>query len=154
MLGYDMSWASFYVVEVMSSPRIHLKSIGYLAAGQSFHEDTDVLMLTTNSLKKVRFLPILSHPMRFIRTQDLSSKAEDVAVTLNGLTQIVTADLARDLGSDVIKMLTHSRAHIRKRAVVALYRVLTKRPELTPMALPRLQERLEDNDPGMTVLKR
>lgn len=52
MLGYDMGWASFHVVEVMSSPRIHLKSIGYLAASQSFTQDTDVLMLTTNQLKK------------------------------------------------------------------------------------------------------
>lgn len=54
MLGYDMSWASFNVVEVMSSARIHLKSVGYLAAVQSFNQDTDVLMLTTNLLKKVR----------------------------------------------------------------------------------------------------
>ena len=53
MLGYDMSWASFHVVEVMSSSKVHLKSIGYLAAGQSFEQDTDVLMLTTNLLKKV-----------------------------------------------------------------------------------------------------
>lgn len=49
-----MSWASFHVVEVMSSARIHLKAVGYLAAVQSFKEDTDVLMLTTNTLKKVR----------------------------------------------------------------------------------------------------
>jgi AP-3 complex subunit delta len=53
MLGYDMGWASFHVVEVMSSPRLHLKSVGYLAATQSFEQDTDVLMLTTNLLKKV-----------------------------------------------------------------------------------------------------
>lgn len=53
MLGYDMSWASFHVVEVMSSSRFHLKSMGYLAATQSFEQDTDVLMLTTNLLKKV-----------------------------------------------------------------------------------------------------
>jgi len=53
MLGYDMSWASFHVVEVMSSPKVHLKSVGYLAAAQSFEQDTDVLMLTTNLLKKV-----------------------------------------------------------------------------------------------------
>jgi AP-3 complex subunit delta len=52
MLGYDMGWASFHVVEVMSSPRLHLKSVGYLAATQSFEQDTDVLMLTTNLLKK------------------------------------------------------------------------------------------------------
>ena len=56
MLGYDMSWASFHVVEVMSSSKVHLKSIGYLAAAQSFEQDTDVLMLTTNLLKKVRLL--------------------------------------------------------------------------------------------------
>ena len=53
MLGYDMNWASFHVIEVMSSSKIHLKSVGYLAAGQSFNEDTDVLMLTTNLIKKV-----------------------------------------------------------------------------------------------------
>ena len=58
MLGYDMSWASFHIVEVMSSPKIHLKTVGYLGAAQSFNEDTDVLMLTTNLLKKARsFLP-------------------------------------------------------------------------------------------------
>ena len=61
MLGYDMSWASFHVVEVMSSPKIHLKTIGYLAATQSFNQDTDVLMLTTNLLKKVRHTRT-SHP--------------------------------------------------------------------------------------------
>jgi hypothetical protein len=53
MLGYPMRWASFYVVEVMSSPKFHLKAVGYLAAVQSFTADTDVLMLTTNLLKKV-----------------------------------------------------------------------------------------------------
>lgn len=48
-----MNWASFHVVEVMASARFHLKSMGYLAATQSFEQDTDVLMLTTNLLKKV-----------------------------------------------------------------------------------------------------
>lgn len=54
MLGYDMSWASFHVIETMSSPKFHLKSVGYLGGAQTFNEDTDVLMLTTNLLKKVR----------------------------------------------------------------------------------------------------
>jgi len=52
-MGYDMSWAAFHVVEVMSSPRIHLKTVGYLAAAQSFDQETDVLMLATNLVKKV-----------------------------------------------------------------------------------------------------
>lgn len=85
---------------------------------------------------------------RNLKQQDFSSRAEDVAVTLNGFAQIVTPDLARDLGPDVIKMLTHSRPQIRKRAILALYKVLTKYPELTPQAMTRLRERLEDPDPG------
>lgn len=54
MMGHDMSWASFHVLEVMSSPKYHQKRIGYLGAVQTFRPDTEVLMLATNLLKKVR----------------------------------------------------------------------------------------------------
>ena len=53
MFGYDMSWASFHVLEVMSSTKHLQKRIGYLAAAQSFRAETEVLMLATNLLKKV-----------------------------------------------------------------------------------------------------
>lgn len=56
MLGYDMSWASFHVVEVMSQPKFWLKRAGCLAASQFFEEDNDCIMLTTQLLKKVRAL--------------------------------------------------------------------------------------------------
>ncbi|TDL20898.1 Adaptor protein complex AP-3 delta subunit [Rickenella mellea] len=133
MMGYDMSWASFYVVEVMSSPRFHLKSMGYLAAAQSFEQDTDVLMLTTNLLKK-----------------DLTAATpSDVAVALNGLSQIVTPDLGRDMTPTLIAMLNHSRANIRKRAVLAFYKVVLKYPEALELGFSRLKEKLEDPDPGV-----
>lgn len=61
MVGYDMSWASFHVLEVMSSPKYHQKRVGYLGAVQSFRPDTEVLMLATNLLKKVR------HAERYLR---------------------------------------------------------------------------------------
>ncbi|KAI6031280.1 adaptin N terminal region-domain-containing protein [Pisolithus microcarpus] len=132
MLGYDMNWASFHIIEVMSSSKIHLKIVGYLAAAQSFDEDTDVLMLTTNLIKK-----------------DLSSSPAEVAITLNGLSSVVTPDLARDLGPEVFIMLNHSRPHIRKRAVLTLYRVCEKYPEALPQGIIRLQERLDDADSGV-----
>lgn len=59
MLGYDMSWASFHMVEVMSSAKFLHKRTGYLAATLSFQQDTDVLMLTTNLIKKVQGIVIL-----------------------------------------------------------------------------------------------
>ncbi|KAF7307227.1 AP-3 complex subunit delta [Mycena indigotica] len=134
MLGYDMKWASFHVVEVMSSPRFHLKSVGYLAAVQSFDQETDVLMLTTNLLKK-----------------DLTSTPADISVTLNGLSHIVTPDLGRDLSSELMTMLTHSRAHIRKRAILALYKVMDTYPEALAPGVARLREKLDDPDPGVVA---
>jgi hypothetical protein len=53
MFGYDMSWAAFNVLEVMSSAKYMQKRVGYLGAVQSFRPDTEVLMLATNLLKKV-----------------------------------------------------------------------------------------------------
>ncbi|VDC05752.1 unnamed protein product [Peniophora sp. CBMAI 1063] len=134
MLGHDMSWASFHIVEVMSSPKYHLKAVGYLAATQSFGPETDVLMLTTNLLKK-----------------DLTSTPGDVAVSLNGLSHFVTADLGRDLSTDLIAMLNHSRPQIRKRAVAAVYKMLVKYPQASPYALPRLREKLDDPDPSVVA---
>ncbi|KAF8488683.1 adaptin N terminal region-domain-containing protein [Gautieria morchelliformis] len=134
MMGYNMAWASFHVVEVMSSAKFHLKSVGYLAAVQSFSTDTDVLMLTTNLLKK-----------------DLSSNPSDVAVSLNGLAHIASPDLARDLSYDLVSMLNHSRSHIRKRAVLALYNVFVRYPDALQHSFPRLREKLEDSDPGVVA---
>ncbi|PPQ99510.1 hypothetical protein CVT24_005300 [Panaeolus cyanescens] len=134
MLGYDMSWAAFHVVEVMSSAKVHLKSVGYLAAAQSFEQDTDVLMLTTNLLKK-----------------DLSSTPADIAVTLNGLSHIVTPELGRDLTPELVAMLNHSRPHIRKRAVLALYKVMMKYPDAVRHGRTRLEEKLEDSDQAVVA---
>ncbi|KAI6035898.1 hypothetical protein PISMIDRAFT_15689 [Pisolithus microcarpus 441] len=113
MLGYDMNWASFHIIELMSSSKIHLKVVRYLVAAQSFDEDTDVLMLTTNLIKK-----------------DLSS-------------------IPTEIGPEVFIMLNHSHPHIRKRAVLTLYRVREKYPEALPQGIIRLQEWVDDPDPGV-----
>ncbi|KAI9470810.1 MAG: adaptin N terminal region-domain-containing protein [Benjaminiella poitrasii] len=133
MLGYDMSWASFYVVEVMSSAKFIHKRAGYLAAALSFQQDTDVLLLTTNLIKK-----------------DLASPVTvDISLALNGLSHIVTPDLARDLAPDLVSMLNHSRPYIRKKVVLVLYKIFLKYPEALRLSFPRLREKLEDADPSV-----
>ena len=52
MIGYDISWASFNIVEVMSAPWFGHKRIGYLAASLCFTKDTDVILLTTHLFRK------------------------------------------------------------------------------------------------------
>uniref|UniRef100_A0A673MS21 AP-3 complex subunit delta-1 n=1 Tax=Sinocyclocheilus rhinocerous TaxID=307959 RepID=A0A673MS21_9TELE len=132
MLGYDVSWAAFNIVEVMSSSKFTYKRIGYLAASQCFHEGTDVIMLTTNQIRK-----------------DLSSPNQyDTGVALTGLSCFVTPDLARDLANDIMTLMSHTKPYIRKKAVLIMYKVFLKYPESLRPAFPRLKEKLEDPDPG------
>ncbi|CAJ0963494.1 unnamed protein product, partial [Mesorhabditis belari] len=133
MLGYDISWASFNIIEVMVSTKYTEKRIGYLAAAQSFHDSTEVLMLTTNLIRK-----------------DINSaNMYDCGVALGGLACFVTPDLARDLASDIVNLLTSSRPYIRKRAVLLLYKIFLKYPDALRPTFPRLKEKLEDADPGV-----
>lgn len=90
MLGYDISWASFNIIEVMASTKFCEKRIGYLAATQAFNDETDVLMLTTNLIRK-----------------DLQSSTNiyDIGVALNGLACFVTPDLSRDLVNDIVNLV-------------------------------------------------
>ncbi|KAJ2745715.1 AP-3 complex subunit delta [Coemansia sp. BCRC 34301] len=133
MLGYDTNWANFNAVEVMASPRFGEKRKGYLAAAQSFHQETDVLMLAINLIRK-----------------DLaSSNAMEVSVALDGLAQVATPELATDLFDDVVAVLGHSRPFIRKKALVCLYRLVLKHPEGLHALAPQLRERLDDPDPSV-----
>ena len=130
MFGYDISWASFSVIEVMASPRFSDKRVAYLAASQSFTEATDVLMLTTNLIKK-----------------DFSARnMYETGLALNCLANICTPGLGKDLAADVLTLLASSKPYVRKRAVLALYKVFVQFPESLRPSYPRLKERLGDED--------
>lgn len=133
MLGYDISWAGFNIIEVMSSPKFTYKRIGYLSASQCFHQDTEVLMLTTNMIRK----DLNSHNMY------------DSGTALTGLACFINGDLARDLANDVMTLLASTKPYLRKKAVLLLYKVFLKFPEALRPAFPRLKEKLEDPDPGV-----
>jgi AP-3 complex subunit delta-1 len=90
MLGYDISWAAFNIIEVMSSTKFTFKRIGYIAATQSFHEGTDVLMLTTNMIRK-----------------DLNSQnMYEAGIALGGLSCFLSPDLARDLANEIMTLVS------------------------------------------------
>lgn len=134
MMGYSMAFASFHVIEVMSSPLFASKRIGYLAAAQSFSPTTDVLLLTTNQFKK-----------------DLTNgKLQDCSQALTCLAKLVTEDLGRDLEHDLSLLLNSPRPYIRKKALLVLYRLIMVHPDTLPVVSTRFRERLTDKDPGVT----
>ncbi|KAK0294572.1 AP-3 complex subunit delta [Friedmanniomyces endolithicus] len=137
MFGHDMSWASFNVLEVMSSAKFNHKRVGYLAAVQSFRPDTEVLMLAENLLKK-----------------DLGGADKaTIALVLTTIPHVVSPAMANSLLADLLTRLGHSSPAIRKKTIVTLYRLALVYPETLRPAWPKIKELLldEDEDPSVTA---
>jgi AP-3 complex subunit delta-1 len=133
MLGYDMEWAAFQVLEVISSPNFLYKRMGYLAASQSFNKDTEVLVLTPQTIRK-----------------DLrSSHQYETGLAIQCLSNICTPDLARDLVSEIVALLNHGKAYVRKKAILVLYKIFLQYPDALRPSFPRLKEKLADSHPSV-----
>lgn len=133
MMGYDISWAGFNIIEVMSAVKFTSKRIGYLAASQCFHPDSELIMLTTNMIRK-----------------DLNSQNQyDAGVALSGLSCFISTDLSRDLCNDIITLMSSTKPYLRMKAVLMMYKVFLRYPEALRPAFPKLKEKLEDPDPGV-----
>lgn len=128
MYGFDMSWCNFQILEVMSSSKFQQKRIGYLAAIQSFKNEQDLLILATNQFKK-----------------DLNSHNHvDIGLALSGVATIVTPSLAKDINDDVLMKLNHSKPYIRKKAILAMYKIFLQYPESLRLNFNRVIEKLDD----------
>ena len=132
MIGYNVSWASFAIVEVMSQPRFAHKRVGYLAANQSFTETTDVILLTTNLFKK--------------EFASMNSNQYEIGLAINCLANIATKDLARDCISDLVSLMNHTRPYVRKKAVLAMFKLYIKFPQGLRLTFDKLKERLDDSE--------
>ena len=133
MMGHDMSWAAFHVIEVMTQERFALKRVGFWACAVSFTPATDVIVLCTQLLKK-----------------EFSARSQyEIGLAINCLSNIVTEDLSRDLLEDVSTMLTSARPYIRKKATLALYRMYAAYPPGLRLTFDNLKRRLTDESPSV-----
>jgi len=170
MMGYNMSYASFACIEVMSSPRFAHKRIGYLAGCQgcftngsgdgghtaesdvggtggsgmeyssSSTDGSGLLLLTTNLLKK---------ELRNASTFGYNGCYE-AGLAINFLSNVVTEDLARELLPEVTALTQHpSHAYLRKKAVLCLFKIFTKYPQALRLAFDKVQACLSDTDPAV-----
>ncbi|KAF3017031.1 AP-3 complex subunit delta [Penicillium rubens] len=135
MFGYDMSWASFHVLEVMSSAKYLQKRVGYLGAVQSFRPDTEVLMLATNLLKK----------------DIVTSSIPNMSLPLITLPHVITPSLAMSLLPDILSRLSHSSPVVRKKTIVCLYRLALVYPEALKLAWPKIKDHLMDDQEDGSV---
>lgn len=101
-----------------------------LCASQSFTDETDVIVLASNLLKKG------------LDSKDMYT----IGNTLNCLSNICTKELASDLLDDVIALLSNGKPYIRKKAVLCLYKMYLKYPPALAMTFDKLKSKLEDDD--------
>jgi AP-3 complex subunit delta-1 len=142
MMGYNMSWASFATIEVMSNTRFAYKRIGYLAASQAFTQDTDVVLLTINLLKK---------ELRGAMVGIGMSGVYEAGLAINCLSNIVTEDLARELLPEVTNLTMHPQPYLRKKAMLCLLKLFMKYPQGLRLTFPRIQEvLLKDTNSSVT----
>jgi len=69
-----------------------------------------------------------------------------VGLAINCLANICTTDLARDLVSDIVQLMTSNRAYVRKKAVLVMYKIFLKFPDALRPSFPKLKDKLEDRD--------
>ena len=132
MMGYGMSWASFASIELMSSSRFAHKRIAYLAASQGFNQNTEVILLTTNLLKK-----------------ELRGGVYEAGLAVNCISNIVTEDLARDLLPELTNLTSHPQPYLRKKAILCLFKLFVKYPQGLRLTFDKIEQCLDDQNPSV-----
>ena len=139
MLGFDMTWAAFSVLEIMSGARFFQKRVGFLAANQSFFGESqfdDVKIMCTNLFKR-----------------DFHSPNQyEVALAINCLANVVNEEVGRSLLGDVVLLMETARPYVKKKAVLSLYKLYVAYPQGLRLTFAKLAERLEDPDEDPSVV--
>jgi len=132
MLGYPTHFGQMEVLKLLASKPFVEKRLGYLALMQLLDENTEVLMLATQSLKQD-----MCHENPFI-----------VGLALCAMGNIASTDISRDLARELEKLLKHSNPYIRKKALCTAIRVINRVPEMCDEYFKCAVATLEDSGQG------
>eukprot|EP00808_Paulinella_micropora_P018737 g66473.t1 len=143
LMGHEMAWAAFRVVEVMSQAEFAHKRVGYLAASLCFDQETDVILLTTHLFRKA-----------FQCGSSLDAETSqglqyETGAAISCLASICTPDLAKDLLSDIYGMMNSTKPYIRKKSVLVLLKIFHRYPNALRLSFDRLKARLADEHQGV-----
>ncbi|CAH2355265.1 AP-1 complex subunit gamma-1 [[Candida] railenensis] len=128
IMGEKTHFGQVECLKLLSSPRFADKRLGYLATMLLLDENQEVLTLLTNSLDND-----MQHPNSFI-----------VGLALCCLGNIASPELARDLYSNVDKIITTNNLYLKKKACLVAAKLIEKDPDLAEIFLPKVAQLIED----------
>ena len=135
MIGYNMEYGAFTIVEVMSAEEFTQKRIGFLACAQCFHEKVEMVQMIPNLLRNA------------LNSQNVWEQG----LALSCLSNICTSELGEILVSEVANLLSSQRSYLRKKTLLTLFKIFLQYPAALRPAFPRIKEKLEDPDPSVTA---
>lgn len=155
MLGYPAHFAQLECLKLTASPRFTDKRIGYLGAMLLLDERQDVHLLITNCLKKCVNILTCASTVNFISfyiCSDLNSPTQFVVgLALCTLGAIASPEMARDLASEVERLMKSPNAYIRKKAALCAFRVIKRVPDLMEIFLPATRSLLSEKNHGIFI---
>ncbi|XP_044923651.1 AP-1 complex subunit gamma-like 2 isoform X2 [Mustela putorius furo] len=135
MLGYPAHFGQMECLKLITSPRFTDKRVGYLGAMLLLDERQDAHLLITNSIKN-----------------DLSQGIQAVqGLALCTLSTVGSAEMCRDLATEVEKLLLQPGPYVRKKAVLTAVHIIRKVPELSNIFLPPCAQLLHERHHGVLL---
>lgn len=120
ILGYQVDVGHMEAVHLIASTKYSEKQIGYLALTLLMHENSDLIRLVINSIRK-----------------DLDNMEEvNNCLALHAIANIGNKEMAETLAPDVHRLLISptSKSFVKKKAALTLLRLYRKLPECVEVA--------------------
>ncbi|KAM4854042.1 AP-1 complex subunit gamma-like 2 [Thomomys bottae] len=135
MLGYPAHFGQMECLKLIASPRFTDKRVGYLGAMLLLDERHDAHLLITNSIKN-----------------DLSQGIQPVqGLALCTLSTMGSAEMCRDLATEVEKLFLQPSPYVRKKAILTAVHMIRKVPELSNIFLPPCAKLLHERHHGVLL---
>ncbi|XP_064230813.1 AP-1 complex subunit gamma-like 2 isoform X3 [Aotus nancymaae] len=135
MLGYPAHFGQMECLKLIASSRFTDKRVGYLGAMLLLDERHDAHLLITNSIKN-----------------DLSQGIQPVqGLALCTLSTMGSAEMCRDLATEVEKLLLQPSPYVRKKAILTAVHMIRKVPELSNVFLPPCAKLLHERHHGILL---
>lgn len=136
MLGYETEFSQVETMNALFNDNFKIKTIGYLGLTLFLSETSEVLMMATNRIRR-----------------DLEHPSNDflVALALKAFSEIADSNMVVDLFQNIKALLDSDSKYVKKKAMLALLRVISKKPEYAEELIPHLVLDLREQNQGLLL---